>query len=690
MNTDNLSDIHKYWQDLSVIIQRSPLSSNFLLKQPPPAPVPPVSYIRHLLKLCTSLQQKQLFQRHVLSAIVLFEDQYNQQEQFQQISSLEKIFPDINLDDMQSVSWIAVPLAVVREHKAVKISILLGLKPGSGKCIVQCRPQLSRSSRQALELLVPDGNDLLVWTMQHESDSPLTGHSLGLPSAIGISLLQNGRKWPQQLLATGVLASDGYIKAVQHIRKKKRLLPKDAGLFLVPVENNNMPDSDGCMVAVQTVNDAISVVNHLHQGVHDPQTIRLFQLAAQDANSLLELFHKLPIEFFTLHDLSNVYETIRNNPKKYIKKLVSCLKNKKNLTQLPNDLVSMFTCDEIWNMAQLHPFSALKYSLAQLTFQNHLGRTVKSGQWSCLADKIAVSCDAKRDLTPLANNDFVNTRFNRYDFRPELPELFKRRLEHEKRLHELQEDDSWQLGAMYGTLAQNFGFCGPAYLANLEEMTEKAISAFGRRFSTEHPRILSYQLYGFLDNDQFTEANTLFAKVLSLTDTNPESWIRKIYAGCSSQQPGFPFTTTLLCRLLADQPKLLDMCSWKEIRQYLIRRVFLENQHPWQLTAINLARCCLHCHETEQAVKLLDYAVSVCRKHGATMRAMGLLPLALLHEHNLSGTTHIRLAEKLIEEIQINVLDQSHFADLFHCNGGGEVLALVKEREKVFFPFSYR
>ncbi|MEA3468998.1 MAG: hypothetical protein U9R57_12370 [Thermodesulfobacteriota bacterium] len=679
-----------HWQDLSTIIQRSPLVCTSLLKQPAPASAPPLSSIRQLLKFCTSRQQKQLLHRHIFSAIVLCKKKNYQQEELQQTCRLDKIFPDITPDTIHDSSWIAVPLPVIREHRAVKIHMLLGLKPGNGKCIMQTEPQLGSSSRETLELLVPDDKDLLVLTMQHNSDSPLSGRSLGLPAAIGISLLQNGRPWPPQLLATGALTTDGAIRAVQHIRKKKGLLSKDGGLFFVPVHNNK-PDYDDRLIAVRTVKEAISVVNHLHRGIPDSQTIRLFQLAAQDADSLLERFHELPVEFFTLHDLAAVYKTIRNSPEKYSKKLVSCLDNKNNLTPLPDKLVSLFSYEDIWNLAQLHPFRSLEYSLAQLSFQNHFGRTDKSGKWSRLADKIAVSCDARQELSSLANNDFVNTRFNRYDFRPEIPELFKRRLEHEKQLHELQEDGSWQLGAMYGTIAQNFGFCGPAYLADLQEMCKQAIAAFGRRFGAEHPRIYSYLLYGLLENNRYNEANTLFSKMYSLPEKNPESWIQTVFAERSSHQCSCPFTITLLCRLLAEQPKFLDICSWRKSRQQLSRRVLQENRHPWQLSAVNLARCCLFYKEKNQAAKLLNHAVSICSRHGATMRAMGLLPLAVLHNHALQNASHISLVERIISEIRNhNKVRQSHFAELFQCKGGEHVLALVKERKKVLFPFSYR
>ncbi len=690
MNSDSTFSIHEHWKTLSTLLRRSPRLSNSLLKQPSPAPVPPLPIIRRLLKLCLSLQQKELFQRHLLSASILFKDQNPQQQELQKIYSLDNIFPDIQPTDLQSASWIAVPIAVVKERKAVKITLLLGLKTGSGKCIVQSRPELSNSSRESLKLSVPDGKDLLVWTLQHESDSPVTGHSLGLPSALAISLLQNKRKWPEQLLATGGLTAGGHISPVQHIQTKNLLLQGDTALFIVPVENN-IPDSDRRVVSVRSIHEAIAVVNHLHQGIYDPQTVRLFQLAAQDANILLERFNSLPMEFFVLQNLSSVYKIIRNNPEKHITQLTSCLEKAKNRTQLPDELIGLFGCDDILELAQHDSIAALQYCLAQLTWQNHYGRTNKSRQWSSLADTIAQLCKAKKELTSLANNDFVNTRFNRYDFRPELPELFNQRLKHEQQLHKLQEDDSWQLGAMYGTLAQNFGFCGPAYLSNIEEMARNAIAAFGRRYARERERIRAYLIYGYLDSNDLAKASILFGNILSLPADTPQSWIQKIFAEDSNRQCSSPFTVTLLCRLLAEQSELLDICSWETNRQELVAKVLRESHHPWQLTAINLARCCLFYKEKKQAVKLLNHAVSVCDRNGETMGVMGLLALAVLYKHNLFDAADIILAERIITKIQKdNDLKISHFTKLLQCDNGEQIMFVTSDEKRTLFPFSYR
>jgi len=689
MSVDD-SSIDRHWQNLATIVQRSPLCSINLLKQPAPVSAPPVSFVREIVKFCTTQKQRELVQRHILSASVLFENQNKQLQELQLISGFCRIFPDIPLKELQAVTWLALPIAVVQGGRGVKITTLLGLKSGSGKCVVQQRPQISKVCLEILELSVPPDKDLFIWTLQHESDSPITGHSLGLPLAIGLFLLQQGSSWPEKLLVTGALMADGHVSPVQNIKEKKQLLDKNGGMLLVPLENITQ-DFDERLVAVRTVAEAISVVNYLLQDIHDSQTIRLLQWVVQDADNFLDGFHKLPPAFFTLHDFSAVFKKIQNSPGKYLGKLTLCLRNKKSLTQLPYEMVHLFSHNEIWVLAQSHPFSALQYSLAQLSFQNHSGRADSSKEWHSLAKKIATSCDARKELSSLANNDFVSRRFNRYDFRVELPELFKRRLVHEEQLHELQEDDSRQLGAMYGTLAQNYGFCGPLHFEKLEKMTAKAIAAFGRRNRDEHPRILSYLLYGFLDSDEFARANTLFSRDYLRSDNHPAIWIKKTVTGCDRQQNCNPFTLALLCRLLADQPGLLDRCSWKDSRQNLVSRVLNGNKHPWQLIAVNLARCCLFYREKKQAERLLNHAVSVCANHGATIRAMGLLPLALLYKHDLFSILHSAIAKQIVTAIQEqNNLEQSHFSDLFCCDSGEEILGLTEEKKRTMFPFSYR
>ena len=88
---------------------------------------------------------------------------------------------------------------------------------------------------------------------------------------------------------------------------------------------------------------------------------------------------------------------------------------------------------------------------------------------------------------------------------------------------------------------------------------------------------------------------------------------------------------------------------------------------------------------------LLNHAVSVCANHGATIRAMGLLPLALLYKHDLFSILHSARAKQVVTAIQEqNILEQSHFSDLFCCDSGEEILFFTEEKKRTLFPFSYR
>jgi len=691
MDPDSSDTIHEHWQNLAVMLECAPLSSVLILKQPPSVPVPSLSFIHHLFQLCRSLQEKELLERHILAGILLFKE-YSDTAQLNsmQLQYFNQMFPHNSLEEIISASWIAVPLATVRNGTAIRVSVLLGIRPGNGRVITQNLPEMDDNSRNSLKLAVPADKDLFAWSLQHQSDGKLTGRSLGLPAAIAINLLQNGRQWPQNLLASGELDADGHVKPVKHIQQKKMLLPGKNGLFLIPVENRGQESSQN-LLSVNSIDEAARVVNYLFHGTDNPIEIKLMQLAAEDPAILLSQFHKLPPEFFVLNNLDSLFKTVRQSPLQFIDKLCLCLENNNSRAQLPKEVSNLFSLEEIWKLARQEPFAALEYSLAQLTFQNHHGRTENSRRWSELAKKIAKNYDARKELSSYANLEFVNTRFNRYDFRPELPESFSRRLEHEKKIHALNEDDSRQLGAMYGTLTQNFGFCGPAYLTELQKTADKAFSAFGRRGAAEHSRIGSYVVYGLLDSEKFADANRLFGKNYKLPVDSPDYWIREILSEGDQQRSSCPFLITLLCRLLAEQPNLARRCAWDDSRKKLARRTVKEQHHPWQLTAVNLARCCLFHKENDIAIQLLNHAAGVCMKHGATMCAMTLLPLATLYEHNLLDTSHITLAEKITTGIRNNTnLNQSHFSDLLQCNGGEEILMTVNKKKNEFFPFSYR
>ncbi len=692
----------RYWQDLQTLLRRSPKGSDFKLKQPPPVALPAGYKVTttSLLRSCNSNRQRRLLNRHLLSCLALFDTSSRKRQPFPDIITTQDLFLEIDHTTFASTSWIAVPVPVIQGSSATILTVMLGLVSGKGRMHVQRTPCIDESSRKALEIAfhspflseIDKDKDLLVWTLQNEDSTPLKGASLGLPAAIGLYLLHNQKPWPHGFFASGEITAAGRIKSVQHIKEKTQILSRELQLFVIP-ELNNFSEGNTKHLPVQTVREAFFAINCFLEGIHDKNSILIFQLAINEPEILLSQFKRLPVEFFRLYDLSNVLKRIRRTPEKYLTQLASCLRENSYKIEQADLLVSLFTCEDIELLAATDGYNAIKYCLGSLALQNHSGNIEKSKKWSACAGKIAASLNCKKELSQLVNNDFVSDRFNRYDFQTQVPTIFSKCLEHEIKLHDLQEDDSWQLGAMYGTLAQNYGFCGPEYLGNLREMTQKAIETFGTRHPNEHSRILSYLVYALLDNHKFVEAKAVLLQYLDLPQsTTAHDWINNLTESQVDKQHGGSFKICLVFRFLAEQQELLsaDILNSPSL-QNLTYVTLQQNKHPWQLTATNLARFYIRLKKENLAEQLLIHAVTICLNNGETLQAMALLPLSILHQHDLAKKKQYQQAEQILEMIcSNNILKQSHFTDILSCQTGQAILEETINKRSSLFPFSYR
>jgi len=695
----------QHWQELQTLLLRAPRSSDFKLKQPAPIPLPSNSTITRLFQSCSSSRQKRLLFRHLLSSLALFSDTQEESLIFLDPEALQVFFPETDPLTFVSASWIAVPLLFTQGTSSAVLTLMLGLVTGKGRVFFQNSPCIDRSSRNALETVIQSpffngigrGSDLLVWTLQNEDCTPLKGTSLGLSAAIGLYLLNNQKKWPCGFFASGEITREGHIKAVKHIGEKTRAISKEMRLFIFPKQNSDCVVNSR-RVPVQTLKEAAFIVDCYQEGIHDGNSIALFQLAADDPDIFLGQFKNLPVEFFRLYDLSFVLQKIRQTPEKYIGHLATCLRENSYKIEQAGVLVSLFSCDEIQQFAATIEYSALKYKvleycLGALALYNHSGNIEESQKWSACVGKIATSMKCNKELSSFVNNNFVTERFNRYTFDTTIPAYFSDFFEHEEKLYELQGDDSWQLGAMYGTLAQNYGFCGPPYLGNLRAMVQRASVAFGRRYKNERSRLLAYLLYGLLDSHKFREAKAVLQQYLDLEESaNPCDWLNKLTEIKKSHWHDYTFKTCLVCRFIAEQQVLLDDdIVDSAVLQNFTFEALQQVQHPWQLTNINLARLYLYNQNQEQAVSLLHHAISICIKNGETMQVMALLPLSLLHEYNLAQKLHYQQAEKILEMIRSNnALNQSHFINILSCRTGQSILEETVKVKMSLFPFSYR
>jgi hypothetical protein len=240
-----------------------------------------------------------------------------------------------------------------------------------------------------------------------------------------------------------------------------------------------------------------------------------------------------------------------------------------------------------------------------------------------------------------------------------------------------------KLGELHGTIAQNFGFCGPRYLELAFAHSAKSIDAFGRgevpeRFE-DFLRQYGYMVYAFLDAGQTERALKTFGAFTGTRDW--QEVLLKARSGKFSR-----WQHAALARLLAhsDHGGVSDLYLG-EFRDF--QKAGLEEKHPWQLWAWNMGVLAVHKRLPSTALKMFTESLRLCRKFGPTVRVMALLPL--------SG---LRLMEALpadLPAVEIEVreaaemLNPDHFQAVLE-NRFERVLEAVWWKPEVFFPFTYR
>jgi hypothetical protein len=287
------------------------------------------------------------------------------------------------------------------------------------------------------------------------------------------------------------------------------------------------------------------------------------------------------------------------------------------------------------------------------------------------------------------NHEFVAERFNRFDFRPESVPEFDAFLTLEEKRQAIFSSSNYQLGAMYGTLTQNFGFCGPACLQSLLKTADRAEDAFGRKYRREKQRLTNYRIYGFLDNGSTEQATSLVNGYLNLTPlAGPDDWFAEIKKNLlTSGDIDSTFKAALILRVLADtgyRPNAIISPEYSTV-------VLKQTAHPWQFISLNLGRILLSAEKPDPAEDLFRHSLRICSAGGDTMRPMGLLALAELHAAGLVDKQDYRntleITRWLADEAPLHT---NHFRIILAPTTADILLETVMKNRSVLFPFSYR
>lgn len=696
-----------HWHKLHVLLRHTPASAVAELRRPCPQVLPPsIDFLDELKPLARDAGLADLFARHLLSGLLTACSVLDKSWMECTERLIRHHLPGVDPALALHSTWTPVPVPVCRGRNGSVIWFMLGRtdRPMAPACVADPEPdpRTLTALTAALERVPGSVNHAcLFWSIQDTHERPVSGDSLQLPMAMAARMLDDETRWPGGLFATGALDALGRLRPVDHIMEKYHAVAWENRLFLFPQPSviTTVPPQNS--LACVTLDDALFAATWFSSGMA-PEKIALYRACQQRTELILDHFPELPIELINLPQFRHHLEKVKKTPETFLPQLCTALQRcsfdpvrSRQLADLcpVSSLTRLFT----ESSGPYHIF--LEWCLAQVNYLNHRGKVTETREWKTVAERIRQqikSCD--EGSGELLNHLMVTLRFNRYDFRPEPPAALTSFLREEEEIHCRRPRDNRLLGAMYGTLAQNYGFCGPEFFTGLLKMCRRAETAFGSRYRHETIRLQNYRIYGLLDSGYFRAAEILTARYLGLDSAAaPTAWLQTIADMIDQSEQNtashFPFLTATVIRVLADlfpetgQPVTPGTAPL----QTTALRTLQEKAHPWQLTALNLGRLFLATGARQQAEKLLRHSLHLCLAGGETMRAMALLPLAELEQSQLARQDDYRMAEETVRWLHsTDTINSDHFRALQPQREGKSLLMTVFRNRAHLFPFTYR
>ncbi|MGD9825222.1 S16 family serine protease [Desulfobacter sp.] len=341
------------------------------------------------------------------------------------------------------------------------------------------------------------------------------------------------------------------------------------------------------------------------------------------------------------------------------------------------------TVSESW------PMAALTWCTSNLALANHLGRIRQAEKWAEQGKKLTepvMSMDA--DLVAEFFNTLLVSVHNRFEFSMNLPRELTVFIDLLEKRHTVMKESGClidqTLGRLYGTLVQNWAFCGPALINQTETMSLDARQALGENISLE------------LKNDWMRQYDYLTAARLQAGDRDGAASSLKACLEIDDlclvpdRLDSFSaFQISSICRFLVNA----DPGYAQSFYHPLVSLVSATSgqTHPWQLVFFNLGRMALGQKDRKTAVSLLEKSVDICfcKDSVPTIEVMALKPLAFMPDRVLARELVSTLPEY---ENRIRhaagQLNPDHFSFL-KGRSFCQVLAYVRENHDTVFPFSY-
>lgn len=688
----------EHWQYLHVLLERAPSHVELLLRRPCLAPLPDVKFLDDLLAAAAGKNLADLLTRHVLSSLAKSPCRAGYAPEILQ-RLLASVFPRLQLPPVEQIPWLVVPLPVVQGTTGKLIYFLAGLLPtahaihSSGNLT----PESQRYAELALELFTTmrpgfSGSLVLIPLLKNDSP-PIIGGSFGLPLALALYLLHTRRQWPEGVYASGCLDPRGNILPVAGLVEKCRVFetPRCYFFAVVDAERYSGPSH---VNPVATLPQAFEDLEFILLG-EDPEKAAIFRSYLYSPRHFLDHFNELPPAFLRHAKSRRLLEEIKSKPIEYLPLVTKALHRCIYEPSRASLLAALYDGGQQLEIPAAEDatteIEVFEYSLARIAHANHIGDTAAAETWKKIQHRHSDSITSGDKLFA-HNHHFVAERFNRFAFRPDIPPSIVDLLDKIEQKNKITPDANKSLGAMYATLCQNCGFCGPGYLADLFAYKEKAANAFNRKFQKETRRLENYEFYGRLEAGEKRNAVKALNRYLELPETaETDEWFRAIKEILASGPKGDFFKVTAILRGLVDLETPLPDDKLENIHTMLYDNLPAAGHHPWQLILFNMARLLAGAGQEKAMVVCLDKMVNICNLGKETMQTMGLLAYSELHIQGLAEKRHYLTAKQLLAKMQqSHYLDHAHFVRLYQSIPLGQKLQLLVDHRAQFFPFTYR
>lgn len=526
----------------------------------------------------------------------------------------------------------------------------------------------------------------------------IAGRSLALPMALaGLSVL-TGEALTPDLAATGDLpAGDPHfpVEAVSHIRDKAAAASRREYRILLIPKTVPTPAEPAPGMVIQPVRDLQEAWLWARMYAPDrEQHIEMLKhiITGRDASLLIdnclnigwELLewligseHGKPLTGIILNESTLI--------RSLVEKLEKCLEPADRDLKQAAAVARLLPKPNGWQvMEEKTPLQAFKWATLNVKRLNHSGEIAAAQKWHQTAEALRPTmCENFPDeYFEFINNLFVSGH-NTYSFDPQPPTEFMEALtdagRQKRGINAVQ-------GRMYGTLAQNYGFCGPKYLPDVIENIRLAHNKFGNGapdFYQDWLRGFPCLVYAYLDAGLHADARLAlmtYLQIDSFETIRPWEHLQR-------------YERQALLRYLADTNTISGDAIENRVAASLIENLKdadFTQEHPYQLITCNLGRLAGKAQSPDLARSYFIKSLTICENSDETIRVMGLLPLSELHRAGCLQRCHEASATAIKDLITSSrYLSKTHFAPLM----AGSILDMldrVRENPAQFFPFSYR